>query len=128
MSYNYQNSTIILIDRGMVHGHHIWQPTTYAYPVGIHFIAFWYEKWYLNIYLVTTFTTTFSFILTLLFILSLYCYGFRANTTFFFVKYGCQISCHQIGCSNNTPLLILGLCAHPVWRDKIIRCAYTVGA
>lgn len=38
------------------------------------------------------------------FTLSLYCYGFRANTIFFFVKYDCQISCHQIDCSNNTPL------------------------
>ena len=54
-------------------------------------------------YLVTTFATTFSHIVTLSFTLSLYCYDFRVNTTFFFVKYGCQISCHQIDCSNNTP-------------------------
>lgn len=29
---------------------------------------------------------------------------FPCQYYFFFVNYGCQISCHQIGCSNNTPL------------------------
>jgi len=47
------------------------------------------------------FVTTFSLILTLLF--SLYCFGFRANTYFIFVNYGCHISCQPNGCSNNTP-------------------------
>ena len=49
------------------------------------------------------FCATFFLIATLFFILSLYCYGFCANTTF--SNYDCQISCHQIGCSNNTPFL-----------------------
>jgi len=44
-------------------------------------------------HLVITFVTTFSFILTLFFTLSLYCFGYRTNTYFFFVNYGCHISC-----------------------------------
>jgi hypothetical protein len=62
------------------------------------------EKWYFNIHFLTTFVTTFSFILTLFFALSLYCLDFRVNTYFFFVNYGCLISCPPNGCSNNTPL------------------------
>ena len=50
------------------------------------------------------FVTTFSLILTLLFTLSLYWFGFHANTYFVFVNYGCHISCQPNGCSNNTPL------------------------
>jgi len=40
-----------------------------------------------------------------IFSLSVYCFGFRANTYFFFVNYGCLISCQPIGCQNNTPLM-----------------------
>jgi len=56
------------------------------------------KKLYMNIH----FVTTFSLIFTLFFTLSLYCFGFCANTYFFFVNYGCHISCQPNDCSNNT--------------------------
>jgi len=54
----------------------------------------------------TTFVITLFLILTLIFTLSLYYFGFRANTHFFFINYGCPKSCQPNGCSNITPLYI----------------------
>jgi len=60
-----------------------------------------------EIYLVIIFVTIFPLTFTLFFTLSLYCYSFRVNTIFFFVKYSCQISCHQIDSSNNSFIIII---------------------
>jgi len=60
-----------------------------------------------EIYLVIIFVTIFPLTFTLFFTLSLYCYSFRVNTIFFFVKYSCQISCHQIDISNNSFIIII---------------------
>jgi len=64
----------------------------------------------------TTFSTTFSLILTLFFTfflvqtlfftLSLYCFDFRANTYFLFANHGCPHKLSIKGCLNNTSLSI----------------------
>ena len=59
-------------------------------------------KYTTDIHFMTIFVTTLSLILTLFFTLSLYCFGFRANTYFFLVNYGCLINSQLNGCSNNT--------------------------
>ena len=53
------------------------------------------------------FFDNFLFHIHIIFHLSLYCFGFRPNTYFFFVKHGCHISCQTNGCLNNTSHLIL---------------------
>jgi len=76
-------------------------------------LAYINEKWYLNIYFVTAFVTTFSLILTWFFTLFLYCFDFRANTYFIFVNYGCPISCqptNKLGWSLACTLHSLSTC------------------
>jgi len=80
-------------------GPHIWLHNHYMCEV---FSAKFCEKWYLNIH----FGTTFSLIFTLLFTLYLNCFSFHVNTYFFFVNYGCLVSCQSNGCSNNTPRFV----------------------
>jgi len=73
---------------------------------GPYLATFIYEKWYLNIFFMTTFATTFSLILTLIFTLSLYCFDFRANIYSFFANYDCLYKLSIKDCSNNTPLYL----------------------
>jgi len=56
---------------------------------------------------VKAFVTILFLILALCLTLSFYSFGFRANTSFFFVNYDCLVNCQPIGCSNNTSLFFI---------------------